>query len=539
MNNVYIGMRYVPLFDGTWNGSKSYEPLIIVQDSNNFYTSKQFVPAGTPLSDTNYWVLTGNLNGALLVLQNQVNDIDNRSKYNKHFYNIEEFGGVGDGVTDNTSAILSALSAMTDHDSLYFPSGNYVINSNITITKAIEIFGDGCTGESTNPNWSGMGATTLSFYNSSGDCITIKKTGEYICGFHMHDLVIRGSSANTDNVISLYNGSTCIFERMQIRNYDQAGIALYAEPSMLTSFTNINNCSFVYGVHTSIKGGSAIIMDGGNTKGVTQSYVENISCLSYGYSYILRNTDNNNFIKCYGYSANSKTMLLDVSAQTNYFNYFSGSVEAKAGSVGNVINHYISEGGSVSIESGATLYYNIQNYINGDLYAHDSFYETKTKYVSSGEMSGLNYNNTGWEEDLIWNVPAIFAAAGNGKIAHTFTDKNMDTGKLKNMRLYYMATDDNSALTIKVTIFSNAIGSILTTADYESNINLSDAEHAKIRYVDIPVNVSHTKGDTVTTIIESVAVTSGKIGIVGFAYDYVTDGPSGAGMGSFDYVALS
>ena len=46
-NNVYIGMRYVPLFVGEWNIEKEYEPLSIVTYEGNSYTSRTFVPKGT------------------------------------------------------------------------------------------------------------------------------------------------------------------------------------------------------------------------------------------------------------------------------------------------------------------------------------------------------------------------------------------------------------------------------------------------------------------------------------------------------------
>ena len=72
-NNVYIGSRYVPLFDGAWDNTKSYEPLTIVEYGNNSYTSKKPGPAGTLPTDTSYWALTGNYNGQIASLQTQIN----------------------------------------------------------------------------------------------------------------------------------------------------------------------------------------------------------------------------------------------------------------------------------------------------------------------------------------------------------------------------------------------------------------------------------------------------------------------------------
>ena len=59
----YIGARYVPILGGSWDRNKSYEALTIVQANNSSYTSKKPVPPGIDISNTEYWVLTGNFNG--------------------------------------------------------------------------------------------------------------------------------------------------------------------------------------------------------------------------------------------------------------------------------------------------------------------------------------------------------------------------------------------------------------------------------------------------------------------------------------------
>ena len=63
-NNVYIGNRYVPIFANPveWNDLRQYEPLTIVTYQGTAYTSRKTVPVGTALSNTEYWVVTGNYN---------------------------------------------------------------------------------------------------------------------------------------------------------------------------------------------------------------------------------------------------------------------------------------------------------------------------------------------------------------------------------------------------------------------------------------------------------------------------------------------
>lgn len=60
----YTGARYVPKFADPvrWDNERDYEALTIVTYFNNSYTSKKPVPAGVDITDTEYWVVTGNYN---------------------------------------------------------------------------------------------------------------------------------------------------------------------------------------------------------------------------------------------------------------------------------------------------------------------------------------------------------------------------------------------------------------------------------------------------------------------------------------------
>ena len=78
----YIGARYVPLFAEPlqWDSTKTYEPLTIVYDGGNSYTSRQFVPAGKLLTDEAYWALTGNYNAQIEQYRAEVAAYDKRIK---------------------------------------------------------------------------------------------------------------------------------------------------------------------------------------------------------------------------------------------------------------------------------------------------------------------------------------------------------------------------------------------------------------------------------------------------------------------------
>lgn len=81
--NTYVGMRYVPLFDGDWNGEKDYEPLTVVNLNGNSYTSKTFVPAGVnPVGNPDYWAETGNYNAQIDAYRQEVMQYNGRIQAN-------------------------------------------------------------------------------------------------------------------------------------------------------------------------------------------------------------------------------------------------------------------------------------------------------------------------------------------------------------------------------------------------------------------------------------------------------------------------
>lgn len=74
----YIGARYVPKFMGDYDVTQVYEALSVVDNGmGTSYISKIPTPAGTPLTDTTHWQVYGSSSGAIIHLQDQIDDIDN------------------------------------------------------------------------------------------------------------------------------------------------------------------------------------------------------------------------------------------------------------------------------------------------------------------------------------------------------------------------------------------------------------------------------------------------------------------------------
>lgn len=102
----YIGARYVPVFadPAEWDDTRGYEPLTIVLHKGNSFTSTQYVPTGIDISNTEYWLETGNWNAQIEAYREEVRHFDGRIEQNAN------------GIEANTAAIASETTARENAD---------------------------------------------------------------------------------------------------------------------------------------------------------------------------------------------------------------------------------------------------------------------------------------------------------------------------------------------------------------------------------------------------------------------------------------
>lgn len=135
----YIGARYVPKFASPveWDNVRSYEAMTIVTHLGNSYTSKIPVPAGVDIENGEYWVNTGNYNAQVAEYANKVDSL----KKSVGCVYFEEYGAVGDGVTDDTLAIKAAVSAaQAANKGIASRAKTYLVSDTISIdTTAIPL----------------------------------------------------------------------------------------------------------------------------------------------------------------------------------------------------------------------------------------------------------------------------------------------------------------------------------------------------------------------------------------------------------------
>lgn len=120
----YVGARYVPVFANPpeWNGTRGYEPLTIVLHQGNSFTSTQYVPSGVDISNTKYWLQTGNWNAQIEAYREEVLRFDGRITQN------------ADGIKANTAAIADEAAARASADTAL----QQLIESEETARKAAD-----------------------------------------------------------------------------------------------------------------------------------------------------------------------------------------------------------------------------------------------------------------------------------------------------------------------------------------------------------------------------------------------------------------
>lgn len=76
----YIGMRYITKFADPiqWDDTRQYEHLTVVQYQGGTYVSKQPVPVGIPITDTNYWLYWADFNAQIEQYRQEVRAMDGR-----------------------------------------------------------------------------------------------------------------------------------------------------------------------------------------------------------------------------------------------------------------------------------------------------------------------------------------------------------------------------------------------------------------------------------------------------------------------------
>ena len=405
----YIGARYVPKFADpiAWDSDRSYEALTIVTYLGTSYTSKKDVPVGTAISNTEYWVATGNYNSQVEEYAEIVNGIKDDG------VGIATVLGVDNTGSEDAGAQINAL--WSSHKTIYLPAGEYNIETPVSIPSNGSLIGEN-------------GAILLHNVQENPGVFTL----DQVNNVKIINVTVKGdvSSDSDNNVSTIYKSTDVIVD--SVRYINIRGIALIVSTNCKN--IKIKNCYFNNcGTYNRISGDSS---DRVQALAVTTS-CENIQIV-------------NNTFDGVGLDAISVTSTVAANIAENYINdtdaagiYISstsgaiveGNIVHDAGGNGidsnscallNVIGNYCYECGAAGIMLanpqgcsivGNACYGNVKssggshvggitihttqnssglNISDNFVYHASGTYELYSYYhlVTSGTLSGLSFNET-------------------------------------------------------------------------------------------------------------------------------------------------
>jgi hypothetical protein len=168
-------------------------------------------------------------------------------------YNIRDFGAVGDGKTDDTIAIKSAMAYIASRNGgrLSFPDGDYVVTSPIALPSAVMI--EGTNGLASNSPTSGLPRKNPVRISLSGPNKALFRIGECVEKVTIRDIELYAQSGeNTSGIeaVGAYTSSQDFyFERVIFNNFNR-GINAYGLPqtdlNWQFDYVKLNACRFEF-----------------------------------------------------------------------------------------------------------------------------------------------------------------------------------------------------------------------------------------------------------------------------------------------------
>lgn len=414
-NRQYVGARYVPQFfnnpDGSWDWAQGfqYEPLTMVKYGENTYTSKMLVPStvGSPNLNPDYWANTGNYNGILTELEKNVNKL-----ILKQPIFLEDFGGKGDGITDNTEAFNSAINYITDYDIQYIQlkTGTYLIG-NINLPKEISIIGVSSKKSALKSSTQSIIAIKGGGHNSFKGSIISLELDNVLLQFgstvddYGNQYIIRDCflHANTQsNLITLINNCWNMkFENVICRSFNYAFFLNFTSAINSGAALSFTDCTIT-------DGGIGIQITGATADGA-DLLISNTNIEHVNYSIFLNDT------------ANAIVNVTNMHSEGNIHGIFN----ANGGAIF-VANSFLfmpqnsddfiaKANGGIIVLNSCRLNANTGHYFNGNVYINDNILPTNILYNSGNYTPGLQEVGHLLEKVIVWNEN-LFTSSNSGKL---------------------------------------------------------------------------------------------------------------------------
>jgi len=202
------------------------------------------------------------------------------------WFDVRQFGAVGNGSTDDTTAIQSAITAAVSNAGgrVYFPPGTYLISSTLTITSDnVELQGAG---------WSSQILAKNTFATSPMVQSVAPGGGAFRYGIRIADLFINGNSVAGVTGLQLDTTYQAKVDHVRIRFCGATSLFLNGSSGNVGAYTNVTDCTITDGTTASSIGVTTnfhewVTIKGGlvgtyNVAGGTAIKINNLNCRIIG-----------------------------------------------------------------------------------------------------------------------------------------------------------------------------------------------------------------------------------------------------------------
>jgi hypothetical protein len=154
----------------------------------------------------------------------------------RQYVSVKDFGAVGNGVTDDTTAIQAALN---NRGGVYLPPGTYKITTSLIVYGNTYVFGDG------------PGASILK-WNGTGAVPVIKDSSSVTSSSVNLNIILRDFEINCNNYtssgndgISMYRVGNALYDNLYIHNCGGTGLR-FGYSQIDSKNIRVNNCRVEY-----------------------------------------------------------------------------------------------------------------------------------------------------------------------------------------------------------------------------------------------------------------------------------------------------
>jgi hypothetical protein len=191
---------------------------------------------------------------------------------------VQDFGAVGDGVTDDTAEIQAAIDSLTSGGTVYLPRGTYLVTAQIVVSNKVNLLGEGVASE--NGTGSAFRGATCILRGFAGANATVALNSD--CS-GIDNIDVDGNGQGTGDQVQVWGGRVHI-GRLSTRNSGGDGVRIgktEAGPSTI----NANFWAIDYLI-TCGNAKNGIRIDHTNTT-TTTSYPLGISDANAGYAVLI------------------------------------------------------------------------------------------------------------------------------------------------------------------------------------------------------------------------------------------------------------